>query len=336
MSGLLNGLSHAQRGRIVCATQPEWAQPMLATLTQEPFDDASWIYERKLDGVRLLAFRRNGKVTLLTRNRRDRSATWFEIRDALADKEAPDCIVDGEVVTFEDGVSSFRRLQQRMQISDEEEARQRAREIPAYLYVFDLLHWEGFNLTALPLRTRKSLLRKALRFEDPIRFTPHRNGDGVSYLKEACTKGWEGLIAKDARSEYEHSRSKQWLKFKCVNRQEFVIGGFTDPEGHRRGFGSLLIGYYEDSELRYAGRVGTGYDDALLESLRSRLGGLERKTPAFRDDVPGEGVHWVTPKLVCEVAFTEWTEAHRLRHPRFIGLRDDKDAPDVKREKAAR
>jgi DNA ligase D-like protein (predicted ligase) len=218
-----------------------------------------------------------------------------------------------------------------MNIDDEKKAR--ASRIAVYYYVFDLIHLAGYDVSKLSLRHRKGLLRKALSFSDPIRFTMHRNEDGEEFLKEACRKGWEGLIAKDAGSAYVHSRSKKWLKFKCVNRQEFVIGGYTDPHGERIGFGALLIGYYKDGDLRFAGKVGTGYDDEMLRSLGSRLESLERKTPPFKgESLPSKGVHWVTPRLVGEVGFTEWTDEGRLRHPRFLGLRRDKKPKHVRRE----
>lgn len=314
--------------------QPDFTRPMLATLHDEPFDREGWIYERKLDGVRLLAFRKDGTVRLMTRNEKDRSATWFEIRDALAALDAPDFVADGEVVTFDGDVTSFARLQGRMQIEEEEEARERAEDLPVVFYLFDLLHLAGRDVTGLPLRSRKSLLRRAIEWDDPIRFTEHRTDDGVAYWEEACSKGWEGVIAKDGESRYVHGRSRDWLKFKCVHRQELVVGGFTEPEGERTGFGALLVGYHRDGELVYAGKVGTGFDDDTLEELRSRMDRLERKTSPFDEgDAGGEDVHWITPELVAEVGFTEWTDDGKLRHPRFVGLRHDKSAEDVVRER---
>ncbi len=168
-----------------------------------------------------------------------------------------------------------------------------------------------------------------------MRFTPHRNGDGLDYFHEACDKGWEGLIAKRADAPYRHDRSKDWLKFKCGNRQEFVIAGFTEPGGSRVGFGALVLGYYEKDALVYAGRVGTGFDDELLEDLRAKMDRMSRETTPFDrlpDGADDKDVHWITPKLVGEVAFTEWTDAGELRHPRFMGLRDDKEPEDVRRE----
>lgn len=316
------------------ADVPEWTSPMLATLTDDPFSDPDWIYERKLDGVRLLAFREGGgEVRLLTRNRKNRNSAYPEIAEALEDLSVDDFVLDGEVVTFDGDVTSFSNLQPRMNLQDPDEAR--ATGIHVFLYVFDVLHLGGYDVTGVELRHRKALLRNAVDFEDPIRFTPHRNEDGEAFLEEACGKGWEGLIAKRASSVYVHSRSKEWLKFKCVNEQEFVIGGWTDPRGERIGFGALLIGYHENGDLVYAGKVGTGFDDETLEDLSGRLESRERKTPAFdRGDPPGDdGVHWATPNLVCEVRFTEWTNDGRLRHPRYRGLRHDKDPGDVVRER---
>ena len=336
MSELLEGLSEDERGRIRKADVPEWTRPMLATLTHEPFSDAGWIYERKLDGLRLLVFRQAGSVRLVTRNRKERSAMWPDVSEALAAGDGADLVADGEMVTFEGHVTSFSRLQERMQIRDAAEARAMAKRVRAYLYLFDLLYLEGHDLTGLPLRTRKGLLRKAVDWRDPVRFTPHRNEDGVAFLREACEKGWEGLIAKRADGAYVHGRSRGWLKFKCVNRQEFVVAGWTDPQGERVGLGALLVGYHEDGALRYAGKVGTGYDDDTLRRLSARLEGLERDDPAFADadGLPGNGVHWAEPELVCEVGFTEWTEAGKLRHPRYLGLREDKPPEDVVRERA--
>lgn len=336
MDDLLDRLTGDEREALEEESLPDWTRPMLATLTDERFDDPDWIYERKLDGVRLLAFKEAGSVRLMSRNRKDDSDSYPEVVEALEAMRRDDFIVDGEVVAFQGGVTSFSRLQGRMKIQDPDEARRSG--IAVRFYAFDLLHLGGWNLTALPLRRRKTVLRQALDYRDPIRFTPHRNEEGVAYWKEACRKGWEGIIAKDATSPYVHSRSRSWLKFKCVNRQELVVGGFTEPQGDRVGFGALLLGYYDDERLRYAGKVGTGWDDETLQSLRSRLDGLERETPPFADPeaLPQKGIHWVSPELVGEIGFTEWTAEGRLRHPRWIGERRDK-APEavVKEEPGA-
>ena len=184
----------------------------------------------------------------------------------------------------------------------------------------------------LPLRTRKRLLRQALRFDDPLRLSTHRNGDGEAYFAEACRKGWEGLIAKRADSPYVHSRSRDWLKLKCAREQELVIGGFTPPQGSRRHFGALLVGYYEDGELRYAGKVGTGFSERVLADLGARMQALEIPDSPFRRDGLPRRARWVKPELVGQFGFSEWTRDGKLRHPRYLGLRDDKDASEVVRE----
>jgi bifunctional non-homologous end joining protein LigD len=199
--------------------------------------------------------------------------------------------------------------------------------------LFDLLHVAGHVTTELPQRDRKGLLRRALSFERPIRFTPHRNETGEAYFEEACRKGWEGLIAKDARAPYTRGRSRSWLKFKCAAGQELVIGGYTEPHGSRQRFGALLVGHYEDGRLRYAGKVGTGFDAETLEALGDRLASLECPGSPFVDAIEEKGVHFVRPELVGEFGFTEWTREGRLRHPRFLGLRHDKAPEQVVRER---
>ncbi len=326
MSGTLEAFDAVARERLVAEDLPRDLQPMLATLTHDHFDDPDWIYERKLDGVRLLAFVEAGRVRLVTRNGKQANATYPEIVEALEGLGLPDTVLDGEVVAFEGQVTSFSRLQRRMQLHDVERAR--ATGVAVYLYLFDLLHLGGYSTRSVPLRERKQLLRTLVGFDDPLRFTSHRNEEGRAELEEACAKRWEGLIAKRASSPYRSSRSRDWLKFRCSARQEFVIGGYTDPKGQRTGFGALLVGYHDDEgALRYAGKVGTGFDDQTLDELGERLARSERTGSPFADDVPGRDVHVVAPELVAEVAFTEWTHDGRLRHPRFLGLRHDK-APD--------
>ena len=330
----IDSLDDEARSLLEEASIPHDISPMLATLVDDPFSDPGWVYERKLDGVRLLAFGNGGEVRLRTRNDKDRTDTYPEITEVLAGQPPEAFVVDGEVVAFSGSVTSFSRLQQRMRIDDPERAR--ATGVAVFFYVFDVLHLDGHDTTGLPLRTRKSLLRDALDFGDPLRYTPHRNEDGESFLADACERGWEGLIAKDASATYTQGRSRSWLKFKCVARQELVIGGFTEPQGERHGFGALLVGHYDDDELVYAGKVGTGYDDDTLDRLGDRLRDLERDDPPFaRGRLPTKGVHWVDPDLVAEIGFTEWTDAGRLRHPRFLGLRHDKDPTDVVRERPA-
>ncbi len=273
----------------------------------------------------------DGHPGLFSRNGKCHDATYPELVEALAAQSAKDYIADGEIVAFDDGLSSFSRLQERWGISEPEAAR--ASGVAVYLYLFDLLYLDGYRLTKLTLRARKRVLNSAFQFSDPLRFTAHRNEAGEAYHREACRKGWEGVIAKRASSPYAGKRSRQWQKLKCFNQQEFVIGGYTDPEGQRIGFGALLVGYYEGGDLRYAGRVGTGFDEDQLRDLHATMAAQEQRKPAFADeDVYERGVHWIRPELVAEVAFTEWTHDARLRHPQFLGLREDKAARDVVRE----
>lgn len=311
-------------------TFPDCLDPMLATLVDEPFSDPDWIYERKLDGERCLAYVGDNAPRLMSRNRKDITPTYPELAEALSASLSSRCVLDGEVVAFEGRRTSFQRLQGRMQIKDPDRARKSG--IPVYFYLFDVLHIEGSNIRKLPLRRRKEILRRSMSFRDPLRFTAHRNERGEDYYAEACASGWEGLIAKDATAEYLETRSRNWLKFKCAGQQEFVVGGFTDPEGSRTDFGALLIGYHDRGHLVYAGKVGTGYDEETLDRLGSELRDLETSDKPFDRGDPPDGAHWVRPELVVEVGFTEWTEGGRLRHPRYLGVRRDKPAGDVVRE----
>ncbi|RAJ60664.1 bifunctional non-homologous end joining protein LigD [Streptomyces sp. Amel2xB2] len=334
MSTLLDGLSdeHRRRLRDAAPGADLAAGPMLATLSdRRDFSRGGWIFERKLDGVRLLAVREAGRVRLLSRTGQHLNSTYPEIDDALAAQDCPDFTVDGEVVAFAGGRTDFSRLQQRLQLTDPRQAR--ASGVAVYYYVFDLLRLDGADVRALPLRTRKSLLRGALSFHGPLRFTTHRNSGGQELLDEACARGWEGLIAKVADGRYLARRSPDWLKLKCGKGQEFVVGGFTEPAGSRTGFGALLLGHYEEGRLRYAGKVGTGYDRATLLDLRRRLDELATQRSPFADPVREKGAHWAAPRLVAQIGFTEWTRDGRLRHPRYLGLREDKRPEDVVRER---
>jgi DNA ligase D-like protein (predicted ligase) len=331
MSGPLDRLKDKDRQKLAGGA-PRFRKPMLATLTHDLFSDDKWIFERKLDGERCLAVCRKGDVRLYSRNRNLLNDSYPELAEALESKEANNFVVDGEIVAFKGRLTSFSALQPRMQIKDPQKASMATARI--YYYVFDILQLGHQILLKLPLTTRKKVLKALFDFEDPLRYTPHRNGTGEDYYKEACRKGWEGLIAKQRQSIYTGSRSKKWLKFKCVLRQEFVIGGFTEPGGTRIGLGALLVGYYREKDLVFAGRVGTGFDDDTLRRLHRKLARKERKTSPFKEaqiDSGGE-IHWATPRLVCEIGFTEWTPNGKLRHPRFLGLRRDKDPAEVIRE----
>ena len=298
-------------------------EPMKAVLSDTPFSDPGWIFERKLDGIRCLAIRDASGVSLMSRTARRMNDRFPELVRALEAQPSSDFVADGEIVAFEGSVTSFARLQQRAR-----------RRVPVFLYVFDLPRHDGHDLRPLPLRERKARLRRALRFADPVRLNPHRNGEhGEEVYRQACEKGLEGVIAKRADSPYHGGRSRDWLKLKCHAEQELVIGGFTGPKGSRTEFGALLVGYYEDGVLRYAGRVGTGFDHATLRELGARLRELEQPESPFEPFKPvPPGTRWARPELVGQVGFAEWTRDGRLRHPRYIGLREDKPAREVVRE----
>jgi bifunctional non-homologous end joining protein LigD len=327
----LDVLSPERRREVRATRQPRWIEPMKAILHDRPFSDPDWIYERKLDGERCLAYRTPEGVRLRSRTDKLLNNTYPELVEALERESSPEFVVDGEIIAFRDGIPSFSRLQGRLGISDPAHARRTG--IAVYYYLFDIPHLEGHDTTRLPVRSRKRLLRTALDFHGHVRFLPHRNRDGEKLFVDACRRGLEGLIAKRAESRYSSKRSPDWLKLKCSHEQELVIGGFTAPHGKRTDFGALLVGYYEDGQLRYAGKVGTGFDQRTLGDLGERMRTLERPDPPFADVHPvPKGTHWIAPRLVGQFAFSEWTRDGRLRHPRYLGLRDDKPPKQVVRE----
>jgi len=310
---------------------PDWIDPMLATLTHEYFDDPDWIYERKLDGERCLIYCDNQEdIRLMSRNKKKLNKRYPDIVDAFKKQANKAFIIDGEIVAFEGDVTSFSKLQQRMH----GDADDKKPSVKVYYYVFDLLYYDQYDLRQLPLKERKKILKDIFDYQSPIFYTRHRKENGQAFLKEACKKDWEGLIAKDYTSTYQTSRSKKWLKFKCEHRQEFILIGYTEPQGERIGFGALLIGYYENEHLKYAGKVGTGFTDKMLEDMIKQFKDIEvEDSPLSKHaEIDEKDVHWLKPKLVGEVTFTEWTDDNKLRHPSFIGLRDDKNPKDVVNE----
>jgi ATP-dependent DNA ligase len=274
---------------------------MAATLTQERFTGPEWIFERKYDGIRLLAFKRGEDVQLFSRNRLPQDIP--PIADAIAKLPVRDAILDGEVTW--DRATAY--------------------------HVFDVLWLDGRDVTALPLDERRALLSK-LPLRAPLRRV--ETVDDPKPWERACRDGWEGVIAKRRDSPYEHRRSKHWLKMKCETTREFVVGGFTDPQGARVGLGALLVGHHDRGELVFAGKIGTGFDTKLLRDLRARLDAITIAKPPFTKAVglPRKGAHWVRPEIRVEVAFIEWTAHGKLRHPRLLGVRFDKRARDVVRE----
>jgi bifunctional non-homologous end joining protein LigD len=299
---------------------PEWVEPMLATLSDERDLTDDWVLERKLDGVRCLAFVEAGSVVLRSRNRLPLAFP----ATALALEPLGDAIVDGEIVAVADDGQplGFQALQ---------------RHGTAALWAFDLLWLHGEDLRDRPQHERHAALASAVRPGPALQISTPVAGPSREASARACASGWEGLIAKRNDAPYRGGRSRDWLKLKCVLEQEAVIGGFTEPRGSRVGIGALLIGYYESGALRYAGKVGTGFDTATLVALRQQLEPLETTTAPFDEPVKPRppGTHWVRPTLVAQVGFAEWTAAGRMRQPRFLGLRDDKAAEAVVRERAS-
>jgi len=280
---------------------PDWLEPMAATLTQDRFSGGEWLFERKFDGIRLLAYKQGDTVRLFSRNRLPQHLP--EVAAAVAALPVDDVILDGEVTW--DGRSGY--------------------------HVFDVLWFDGTLVTTLPLEDRRALLKR-LPFKSPMRRVELLDDDNP--WERARTEGWEGVIAKRRGSPYEHRRSKHWLKMKCEASQELVVGGFTDPQGTRVGLGALLVGYYEKEDFIFAGKIGTGFDRKLLLDLRRRLDAIELPASPFTKakGLPRLRAHWVRPEIVVQVAFIEWTAHGKLRHPRLIGVRFDKDARDVTRE----
>lgn len=320
------------------SSMPASVELMLCSLVDQPFDHPSWVFEPKYDGLRVLGRFERGRVTLLSRNNQPQDFQFPDVVNALEAGLKKPALVDGEVVCFDDrGRTSFRMLQQRFHLKDEDEVRERSRKYPAYIYLFDLLYFDRYDLRGLPLHDRKQVLRQAVRWSDDVRWTETTVGRGKRLLAQACRQGQEGIIGKHLDSRYVGGRSSAWVKVKCIGRQEFVIGGFTDPQRSRVGLGALLVGYYgnDRKQLLYAGKVGTGYTCEMLLDLRRRLDALEQKACPFdRDDRPcAMAAHWVKPRLVAEIAFSEWTQNDRLRQPRFEGLRPDKKPRDCVRER---
>jgi bifunctional non-homologous end joining protein LigD len=281
---------------------------MAATLTRERFADPEWVFERKLDGIRLLAFKRGREVRLLTRNQVLRNESYPTYVEAIAALPLADAILDGEATGMWE-----------------------ERDVASGYHLFDVLWLDGKDVTALALDARRKLLCE-LPLQPPLYLVQRL--DESRPWERACAEGWEGVIAKRRDAPYEHRRSRNWLKMKCEANQELVVGGFTDPQGQRVGLAALLVGYFEADAFVFAGKVGTGFDNRLLLELRNRLDALEIPRPPFTKGrgLPHKRVHWVRPEVVVEVAFMEWTPHGKLRHPRLVRLRDDKPAREVTRD----
>lgn len=314
----------------VRATMPRFIKPQLATLVKQPPAGDEWIEEMKYDGYRMLSRIANGEAQMFSRNGKDWTGKFGALARAAARLPIDNAWLDGEVVVLDgDGRSSFQALQNALSLQQKSKL---------YYYVFDLPYLNGFDLRKAVLLERKRLLESLLEpAPGNVRFSSHLRGEGVRFFREACRLGLEGVVAKFADSTYYAGRNRNWVKVKCGMRQEMVIGGYTDPEGSRSGLGALLLGVYEaNGKLRYSGKVGTGFDHATLVRLRKKLDGMVQRQVPFSNPPRGaeaRRAHWVKPELVAEVTFTEWTDDGTLRHPSFQGLREDKQAAEVVRER---
>ena len=298
----------------------DW-RPQLATLADEAFDNEEWIFETKYDGYRALAQIKGDAIKLISRNGISFNSKYPDLVEALKIL-TKDMILDGEVVVEDSkGKSNFQWLQHLEDFPDKGKLK---------FYVFDILYFAGFDLRQLELLDRKKILKAILPKHKSIIYSEHKTAKGIKAFEDSKKKGGEGIIAKKATSKYHHDkRTKDWLKIKTDKQQEMVIGGFTNPQGSRKGLGALLCGYYKDGEFHYSGKVGTGFTEVLLEDLRKKLEKLERKTAPFVNPPKMSGIHWVNPELVVQIKFSEFTETGSMRHPVYLGLRDDKKATEV-------
>ncbi len=292
--------------------------PMKAVLTAERPAGSEWVFERKLDGIRCLAVKDGGRTQLYSRNELSLNDRYAPLAAALDADPADRFVIDGEAVAFVGGRDRFGG----------------GEGSKLFYYVFDVLFADGRDVRSLPLEERRDVLEDVVGWRAPLHLTEQITGDGAALLADACRDGWEGLIAKRLGTEYVSTRSRSWLKLKCKRGQELVIGGFTAPRGSRTDLGALLVGHFDGDRLRYAGKVGTGFTRATLRELSERLAPRVRETPPFEPEkaIPRDAT-WVEPELVAQIAFMEWTSDGRLRHPSFLGLRFDKPAREVVREK---
>lgn len=314
------------------AAQPEFIAPQLATLVPDAPSGNDWLHELKFDGYRMVCHLQRGKARFWSRNQKDWTEKFPNLSKALKALPATAAILDGEVVVVDKaGRSSFQKLQQSM----------KGGSASFVFQIFDLIYLDGFNLTRVPLRERKALLEELLagvHAKGPLRYSDHVVGDGDRFFKQACAYGLEGTVSKLADSVYESTRTRSWLKVKCIKRQEFVIAGYTPSKKDFPGFGSLILGVYDKGKLVYSGRVGTGFSIKQRLELQKKLDRLAQPAMPFATKPKDPGLrdaHWAKPQLVGEVEFTEWTEEGSIRHPSFQGLREDKKAKDVVREEPA-
>jgi bifunctional non-homologous end joining protein LigD len=314
------------------ARMPDIIHPMLATLVDEPFSNPEWIFETKWDGFRSICFVKNSQARFVSRNQIEMTPQYPELAGVGKQIDAKEAILDGEIVALDqDGMPRFQLLQPRVGRKSGLEALSGKGKI--VYYVFDLLYVDGYDLMKCPLVERKEVLQRILRPASFIKLSEHIEGEGEAFFKQIEKFHLEGMIAKRARSPYVPKRSSDWLKVKTVQRSEVVIGGYTEPRGARAHFGALVVGLYHDQDLRYVAHVGGGFNQRTLASLYKLMQPLKTKQSPFIDaPKTNEPVQWLKPKLVAEVKFSEWTAERRLRHPVFIGLREDKKAKDCRFE----
>jgi DNA ligase D-like protein (predicted ligase) len=334
MNSLLASLPDQLKKKCKKIKEPSFIVPMLATLTKNYFSSNDWIYEHKFDGERCIAIKKNGKVFLKSRNNRLINGEYPELARALSKQKADNFIIDGEIVALDKaGISDFQLLQSRINLKALADIEAKVKTTPIHYRIFDVMYVDGYNLQKLPLLERKKILKKLLTYDELLTYTQHKTGNGLALFKRACKLRWEGLIVKKMRSIYVNKRSPDWLKFKCALGQELVIGGYTEPQRSRTDFGALLVGYYKNKKLYFAGKVGTGFTQEVLRMLGKKLRKLETSTCPFVEfKRPTSNVHWVKPMLVAEFEFAQWTKAGHLRVPRYKGLRTDKPAKQVVRE----
>jgi len=320
----------APRGEVSAKDQPF----MLASLEAQPFSGKEWLFEIKYDGVRVLASRKDDKVALYGRSGQIVTMRYPEVVRGLRALPVDQFVLDGEVVALDEGGRpSFQRLQARMHLTNPHDIERSKATVPVTGIFFDCLEVNGRDLRRLPLVERKECLRLLLPARGVICYGDHVLEHGRAFFDAASAERLEGVVAKKIESRYVGGRSREWLKLKCQRRQEFVIGGYTDPQGSRGHFGALHLGLYDQDRLVYVSKVGTGFDAKMLKAVWAKLVPLARATSPFDVGTPtGRGHHWVEPKLVCEVRFTEWTQDGGIRHPAFLGLRDDKKPEECRRE----
>lgn len=325
LAGARKGLTGARKGPL-----PDFIRPQLATLVKEPPEGQEWLHELKFDGYRMICHLHRGKVRFWSRNKKDWTEKFPNLVKALKTFPATNAILDGEVVIVDQaGRSSFQQLQQSMRKSG---------EAPFVFQIFDLIYLDGFDLTSTPLVKRKLMLEKLLasiKGTTPLRYSEHVAGSGRQFFKQACAYRIEGIISKLADSTYQSTRNRNWLKAKCIKRQEFVVAGYTPSKKDFPGFGSLILGVHEKGKLIYSGRVGTGFTIKQRLELQKKLDRISQAVMPFsvKPKDPGlRDAHWAKPKLVAEVEFMEWTADGSIRHPSFQGLREDKKATEVVRE----